>query len=339
MQGVLAAEEHAAAQARLQRLHLLAQSVVVLQKAVAGAQEALHQAIATENVRTELGVHFAEGHHAARGHRQAPQVEALQGHHPLCAFVPARVAVFGAQQVAGDGLDPFWGDLGGGAGPQLGGLDDLGGKQPAGLASREHRARPHLQGAAAGGTVDGGRLAFAGGALGAGRGFFVYPAKVREEAREQAAMHLPVVAVPREGVLEFGSGSQNLPQLPHRLAPVAHAGIGEVVLLTEFAHAVAWAVSGLLLEGVPQVEQSKEVALLVVPLGLGLACLRLLALGTLAGVGDGKPCHQHQYVGQAALLGRTEQDARRAWIERKPRHVAARGGEPQLFIHCAQFLQ
>ncbi len=144
-QGVLVDQQIAPPGAGLQFVDVLDQGAVVLEERPAGAEAAVDQRFADEDLARQRRVDAPVVDLAAADQRQTVERDLLQRHHPRRAFFPVWFGMVAANQMRRQRLDPFRIDPGHGAGIQPAGLDQFGSHQPLGALPEQSGTREDLE--------------------------------------------------------------------------------------------------------------------------------------------------------------------------------------------------
>ncbi len=299
----------------LQLLDLAEEFAVVGEELVVRAPVALDQGVADEQLPADLRVDPAVVHLALGDDRDAVQCDLLVRHHRRLVLLPVRFAVRPLEQVLGERLDPLRLDPRVDAGPEAGGLDELGGHHETRGLLEEGRAREDRELGAAGAQV-----------LVLRAVLHVLHADVGQEAGEEG-----VVDAVAGGVLLVEVDAHLLgdrAQLGVDVLPFADAQEVQVLLL---AHPPEGARSPLLLllaDVAPEVEIREEVARLVLEAGVLLVGLGLLVGRALARILDGeRGRYDHDLADTAVLVGLQDHPGQ-ARVDGQLGQFAARLGEP-----------
>ena len=119
---------------RFQLIDLVNQRQVVSLKRPFGVKVSLDQCFPDKNLAGDHGINSAVIDLATTDHNQPIQSDLFISHHLGPLFLPVRFKIITLHQVTGQRLNPLRLDLGVGAGKQSGGLHQLSGHHPLGLA-------------------------------------------------------------------------------------------------------------------------------------------------------------------------------------------------------------
>ena len=290
---------------------------------MAGVPLPLHERVPDEELASQRRVDAAVLHQAVGDQRYAVQRHALAGHDGRALARPVGLGVGPLDQVGAEAFGPLGVDRGVLAGPEAGGLDELGAHQEAGVAALEHAAGEHREPGVAGADVLPQRAPLAGLGL--------LPLLQRADVAEQAGQQGLVDAVLVGGVRRVPDVELHLlgdlAQLGLVVLPLADPHVVEVLALAHPPEGARRQLLLLLLDVAPQVEPGEEVAGLVREAGVQLVGLRALLLRPLARVLDREGGGDHEHVAHAPEALGLEDHPAQPRVDRQPGQALADGGE------------
>ncbi len=274
------------------------------------------QPFADEQFAAQPGVDLAVRHATPRIQHQPMHGAALPGAHAAGAPGPVRLEHRTLQQVGADLLHPLRLDARDAAAKQPAGLDQLGGHDPLARLLRQRRAgmRPELDAARA--QIRTGLRT---------RGVLDLAAHMAEQTGEQRLVDGLIVRW-QLVFLPAVLGAQHM-QLGVHVAPLAHAHVRQEMLLAPGLLLAARFVALDLVPRLPQMQVPQELRALVL-LAAAKPCMRLVGraravLRALARILHRQRGGDHQQLGEAAAVARSEDHAADLGVERQLAEFAA----------------
>ena len=285
---------------------------VLLKECVVRVPVASDEGLADEHVARGYRIDAVVGHEAVVEDGNAVERRLLMCHGGSAFARPRGLRIMALEQISAELFHPGGIDGGDVAGPEAGGLHELGGHEELRRLLRECGA----------GEDEEARVARTLEFLGVA----VARADVGQQAGQQG--HVDTVIIPGGGLIKLPAQLLcHVTQLAHQVEPLADAHVVEVFLL----HALAEGVAGLFITGfhdvVPQLEHRQEIGLLVLEAGVGLVGLGLEFGGAFAYVLDGHGGDDDDDVLEAAGGVGFDEHAGHARIDGDARKVAADWGE------------